>query len=60
MDNNIIRDLLSNYIQKYGTSKAFIGRAIGVSRNSISQFCLGHRDLSIPVLTKIKDFIFNN
>lgn len=60
MDNNIIRDLLNNYIQKYGTSKAHIGRCIGVSRNSISQFCLGHRNLSIPVLTKIKDFIFNN
>lgn len=60
MDNNIIRDLLNNYIKKYGTSKAYVGRAIGVSRNTISQFTNNNRDLSVNVLQKIKDFIFNN
>ena len=60
MNNELIRDLLNNYIKKYGTSKAHVAREIGVSRNTVSQFCLGKRNVSKDTLARIKDYIFRN
>ena len=57
LNNEEIKQQLLNHKKKYGTSFAFIGRQINLSRNSLSMFANSNRDLSQPVLLKIKLFL---
>lgn len=59
MNHEEIRQQLVSYRQRYGTSYAFIGRQIDLSRNSLSMFANGNRILSESVLQKIKKFLDN-
>jgi cyanate lyase len=54
-----IRQQLILHKSKYGTSYAFVGRQIDLSRNSISMFANGNRALSETALKKIKNFLDN-
>lgn len=57
VNNEEIRQQLVGHRNKYGTSYAFIGKQINLSRNSLSMFANGNRLLSQSVLQKIKDFL---
>jgi hypothetical protein len=57
LNNEEIRQQLVGHKNKYGTSYAFIGKAINLSRNSLSMFANGNRILSEPVLKRIKEFL---
>ncbi|WP_394896052.1 helix-turn-helix domain-containing protein [Clostridium paraputrificum] len=52
-----VREKLINYLNKYGSSLAFVSKEIDISRETLSRFKNNKQDLHINTLNKIDNFI---
>lgn len=52
-----VREKLINYLNKYGSSLAFVSKEIDISRETLSRFRNNKQNLHINTLNKINNFI---
>lgn len=55
----LVREMLSDYIEKFGVKKSFIAKKIGCSRSMMTKFISGTDDFGYMKLNSLYNYIKN-